>query len=365
MGANLIYSADSHVNEPVDLWVKSMGAKFGDRTPRLVEEFRGEKGRFFFTGLRVMKLADDEDELRRMGLSLQVAYEPDARLAFQRQAGVDCEIIYPTFGLHQLVGPDREAMRRACEVYNDWAVEFCGHDRKRLVPVATIPVDDVRWAVAEMERCRKTGHWGAMVSLQPPVGLPPYRDSMYAPIWSAAERLGMPLTLHLATGRRKTPIQAAVDGTTDGMAGIYMSTRTEIMDVLADDFIWGGILDRHPKLDIICSEFEISWIPFFCAKMDEMQFGMGHRLKLPKIEMKASDYVVERVWHVLINDRFGAETVKIVGPKRILWGSDFPHVRSIGLNVRRYVDTLLGALDSNVRQQVVADNCVGLLGRTQ
>ena len=58
-----IVSADSHVNEPVDLWVKAMGDKYGDSTPRLVDEFNGEKGRFFFTGLRVMKLADDEKEI--------------------------------------------------------------------------------------------------------------------------------------------------------------------------------------------------------------------------------------------------------------------------------------------------------------
>jgi hypothetical protein len=31
--------------------------------------------------------------------------------------------------------------------------------------------------------------------------------------------------------------------------------------VLANDFIFGGILDRFPHLKVVCSEFELSWIP--------------------------------------------------------------------------------------------------------
>ena len=356
-----IVSADSHVNEPVDLWVKAMGDTYGDSTPRLIEEYRGEKGRFFFTGLRVMSLSADEKEITDMGLDVAVGYEPGPRLQFQRRAGVDCELIYPTFGLHQLVGPDRPAMRVACAIYNDWAAEFCSHDRERLIPIATVPSDDPKWAVAEMTRCREIGHIGAMISLQAPKGRPLYRDRMYDPIWAAAQDLGMPITLHLATGRRKTSIQAAVDGDFEGLGGVYLATRTEIMDVLADEFIWGGIFDRYPALQIVCSEFEISWIPFFIAKMDEMQFAMGHRFELPKLERPARDYVLERCWHVLINDRYAAQTINILGPERILWGSDFPHVRSVGLNAEHYVDNLLEGICDDKKRDIVGRNCESLL----
>ena len=42
--ANVI-SADSHVMEPPDMWEKALGAKFGDRTPRIIDEYKGKKGR--------------------------------------------------------------------------------------------------------------------------------------------------------------------------------------------------------------------------------------------------------------------------------------------------------------------------------
>jgi hypothetical protein len=45
-----IISADSHVMEPLGLWWKALGHKFGDRTPRVLDEYRGQKGKFFYTG---------------------------------------------------------------------------------------------------------------------------------------------------------------------------------------------------------------------------------------------------------------------------------------------------------------------------
>jgi hypothetical protein len=44
--ANLI-SGDSHVMEPYDLWWKASGPKFGDRTPRVLDEYQGRTGAFF------------------------------------------------------------------------------------------------------------------------------------------------------------------------------------------------------------------------------------------------------------------------------------------------------------------------------
>ena len=45
-----LISADSHVMEPPDLWWNALGNKFGDRTPRLLDEYKGEKGSFFYSG---------------------------------------------------------------------------------------------------------------------------------------------------------------------------------------------------------------------------------------------------------------------------------------------------------------------------
>ena len=131
-----LISADSHVNEPTDLWTKAMGKHYGERAPHLLEHYNGERGRFYYTGLRVLKLGDDKDELRAMGVPVAVGYAPEARAQFQEQAGIDSEIVNPTVGLHVLSGPDRDAMHVAASVYNDWMAGFrrlrpTPHDRCR------------------------------------------------------------------------------------------------------------------------------------------------------------------------------------------------------------------------------------------
>jgi len=49
-----LISADSHAYEPSDLWWKALGPKFGDRTPRIMEEYQGEERRFVYTGYQTV-----------------------------------------------------------------------------------------------------------------------------------------------------------------------------------------------------------------------------------------------------------------------------------------------------------------------
>ncbi|MCH8947282.1 MAG: amidohydrolase family protein, partial [Acidobacteria bacterium] len=100
--------------------------------------------------------------------------------------------------------------------------------------------------------------------------------------------------------------------------------------MLADDFIFGGILQRFPKLKVVCSEFEVSWIPGFMARLDIIDENLS-RFHLPKLEMKASEYMRTQVWHGFITDSAASPTIPYVGASQVLWGSDFPHFCSIGL----------------------------------
>jgi hypothetical protein len=49
--SNLI-SADSHVIEPYDMWWNALGPTLGDRTLRLLDDYQGQKGSFFYSGNR-------------------------------------------------------------------------------------------------------------------------------------------------------------------------------------------------------------------------------------------------------------------------------------------------------------------------
>src|SRR5262249_42641793 len=143
---------------------------------------------------------------------------------------------------------------------------------------------------------------------------------------------------------------------------MQLSLMYEVMDELANEFIFGGVLDRHPKLKLVCSEFEISWIPNFMWRIDQMQDDFGYRLELPKLKMKASDYMKSRIWHGIIDAPLAAGAIEAVGVDRVLWGSDFPHVRSIGLDAHDRLAGIFKGLSEGDQKKLVAGNVAALYG---
>ena len=135
----------------------------------------------------------------------------------------------------------------------------------------------------------------------------------------------------------------------------------EIQTVLANDFIYGGILDRFPNLKVLCSEFEVSWIPGFMARLDQIE-DVAPRLNLPKLNMKASDYMKTRVFHGFIDDTAAELAIPYVGVDRILWGSDFPHIRSIGLDAQSTLYQQLQSFSEEDQAKLVGENAVKVFG---
>ncbi len=346
-----IISADSHIMEPLDLWTSALGDRFGDQTPRGLHEFSGKAGTFFFSGREVLTMGDPESEAGA-GLA-EAGYDPVKRVAFQEQAGVEAELIYPTLGIVMLRNNPCDMLHPAAAVYNDWAGEFCSHDPKRLIGLAMLPVDDVAWAVQELHRCIKLGFKGAMINTLPPEGCPPYRDPAYDPLWQAAAETGMPLTLHALAGRTPSPFGFHKPEEHAEGPRTMLLAFAEIADVLANEFIFGTILDRFPDLKLISMEYELSWMPHFMWRLDQMQSSFTFYMDLPKLERTASEYITQRIWHGMIDDPLAAEAIPHIGTDRIMWGSDFPHVRSIGLNAQSKLAELFGNFSAEERDQMI------------
>ncbi len=341
------------------MWWNALGERFGDRTPRLMAQWRGESGRFFYTGGQVRRLMDIEKDAEGRD-AIEAGFVPEKRIAFQREAGVAVEIIYTSAMLAQLRSPDVEVLQAAAMVYNDWLHEFCSYDSRRLVPIAVLPMHDTAWAVGELDRNLARGFRGAMINLGAPVGRPAYRDPAYDPFWARAAEAATPITLHSGSGGFDDPFHFATDVERAEGPGVLLSGYNEIMVVLANDFIFGGILDRFSELKLVCSEFEISWIPYFMYRLEQMQDAMAHRLRLGRVAERAPDYMRHRVWHGVIDDRHASLTIPAVGASQVLWGSDYPHVRSITTDTAGVLARHFRDLDPADRQAIVADNAASL-----
>ena len=366
-----LISADSHVMEPPDLWWNALGPKFGERTPRPLDEFKGEKGSFFYSGylgspvqrIRVPLSSETEAaayEAQEMGMGA-VGYDPEVRVKFQLEAGIDAEVMNPTTMLGLMRNPDGPVLQACSEVYNDWMAEFVSYSPQRLIGISVIPMDDIDWAVDELARTLNRGLKGPMINCQAPEGHPPYRDPVYDKFWAAAEEAGAPITMHIITGRVMDALILARLGQTQeetsANPGLWIDLFIEAQTVLANDFIYGGILDRFPNLKLLCSEFEVSWIPGFMSRLDQLD-DVAPRLNLPKLKMRASEYMKTRVFHGFIDDSAAEVAIPYVGVDRILWGSDFPHIRSMGLDAKSTLYQQLQTFSEEDQAKLVGENAM-------
>ena len=370
-----LISADSHVMEPPALWWNALGPKWGDRTPRPLDEFNGEKGNFFYSEylgspvqrIRVPLSSETEaaaHEAQEMGMGA-LGYDPEVRVKFQVEAGIDAEVMNPTTMLGLMRNPDGPVLQACSEVYNDWMAEFVSYSPQRLIGVSAIPMHDVDWAVDELSRTLHRGLRGPMINCQAPEGCPPYRDPVYDRFWAAAQEADVPVTLHIITGRVMDALILARLGQTpeetSANPGLWIDLFIEAQTVLANDFIYGGILDRFPNLKLLCSEFEVSWIPGFMSRLDQLD-DVAPRLNLPKLNMRASEYMKTRVFHGFIDDSAAEVAIPYVGADRVLWGSDFPHIRSIGLDARSALYRQLQTFSAEEQGKLVGGNAAELFG---
>jgi predicted TIM-barrel fold metal-dependent hydrolase len=365
MPTERIISADSHTIEPQDLWLEALGEKYGDECPRVVEGYAGHPGLFFYTGKQYARFKEQDQKTAEAGTP-DAGRDPAARVEFQKKAGLEAEVLYPTLGLsilHSSNRPDyRQVVRDASRVYNDWLSEFIACDPKRLIGAAMIPMDDQAWAVVELERTVKRGHRTPMIHASPPEGFPPYRDRVYDRFWAAAQEMGVPVTLHIVTGRIPDPMACHTRSEWEEGPNMFLATWEEIPHVLATDFIFGKILDRFPRLKVVTAELELSWIPNFMRRIDMIQGVYSNRLQLPSLDFKASDYVRTRVWHGLIDEKGGVPAIREIGVDQVVWGSDFPHTISVGVETKEALDDLFAGVSPEERKKLVAENAARLFG---
>jgi predicted TIM-barrel fold metal-dependent hydrolase len=357
-----VVSADSHVIEPLDIWSKVLSKSLGDATPRQLPEYLGKKGKFFYTGDFVLAAGETDADQAAQGLR-EAGFLPEKRVDFQKRAGVSAELLNATFAMAIMLNPDFDAVRRSLEVYNDWLSEFVSYDPSRLIGVAMIQMDDVQWAIKELERLVKKGFKGAIINLEAPVGCPGYFSSIYDPFWARAEEMEIPLTLHILTGRVRDPFYFHTRKEREQSGRAFLGVYGEASGVLLNDFILGGIFDRFPRLSLVSSEFEISWLPHYMWRADNVgEPSFAARLNLEQRKLKPSEYLTQRVWHGVINDPYVASTVPVLGAEHILWGSDFPHIRSVGLNMDEALTGIFRNVSEPDIKKMVYDNVVKLYG---
>jgi uncharacterized protein len=356
-----LISADSHVNEPPDLWTARVPARFADRVPRIRSFAEGDAwviegvdDPITFGMNACAGLAPEEqrgwarfEDIRRGG------YDPKARLEEMARDDVDAEVLYPTPRLSQGVAANTDADLHHAMVraYNDWLSEYVEYAPARFAGLAMLPNRGVADAVAEIDRVwGRPGIRGFLMTAYPNGSLEPTAED--DKVWGALTERSATLNVHVSlTLTMPAAHRAPLPG-----YGRFFDAPNRIVQL-----IFAGIFDRFPSLQVVFAEVDSGWVPYFKEQID------GNFLRLRPtsdftIRALPSRYVDRHVSTTFINDAFGVRMRHDIGVDRMLWSSDYPHISADWPYSWRSIQTVMSGVPHDEREKMLAGNAVALYG---
>src|SRR6185503_17587778 len=166
--------------------------------------------------------------------------------------------------------PYRHAMRKepalaldALDTYNRWALEQLHGYTERLIPVVVIDLMDVEWSIAQVVAGRERGSRVVFVKADPH-GNKALNHPDFEAFWATCEDLGVAILFHVGGGRAAMhPGWANNGGDIGAFYRLASLSRRLVPQLALGAMIFGGVLERHPKLRIIVQELGIDWLPDF------------------------------------------------------------------------------------------------------
>ncbi len=365
MSTTKVLSADSHVVEPADLWTARMDSRFRDRAPHIKKEVDGVKGDFFVCeGLQPLPVSafavagvdpkEYSDKMSRGYPGVRPgAWDPVERVKDQDIDSVEGEVLYTSLGMTLYGIEDGELRAASFRAYNDWLADFCSHDPRRFAGIALIPMDDVQEAVHEVERCAKMGLKGGLIWGVPPDDQP-YDNLVWNPLWAAAQDAAMSLSLHILTGRKGMGIGSSVMKSYPCLPHAIERSLT--------DLIFGGVLERFSRLQIVSAENDIGWIGHYLQRMDHAYEKYRYLEKTTVIPEPPSFYFKRQVHATFQDDRIGVLNREFIGVDNLMWASDFPHSDSTWPRSREVIARDFAGVPEAETHKVTAENCSALYG---
>lgn len=328
-----LFSADSHVVEPADLWQQQLAPADVEALPAMPRKgFDKHPG----------------------------GTDPSKRLEAMAADGVSGEILYPSLALHLFATECPQAQAAAFRLYNDWICAYRRVAPDRLFGIGCLSVYDIPTAVAELERCRTLGLQGAMLWQSPHPSLP-LHSPHYEPLWQAAAATGTPLSFHVLTGFHQSapiPELPAWDPLLRRCVADKLNSAVELLYTL----LFHGVLLRHRTLRIVLVENYIGWIPWLLKRWDHYAQRFQERLPFPA-GVLPSEIFHRQVSCTFLADDQGCEALRGGwGIDNCLWSNDFPHGDATWPDSRRLVEQELGTLPAAARARLLRDNVCRLYG---
>jgi 5-carboxyvanillate decarboxylase len=245
----------------------------------------------------------------------------EERLSIMDASGVSMAVLAMTStGVQQFAA---DAAVRIAETGNDRLAETIRRHPDRYAGLATIPVQDPKRAVREMERAIATLKLNGVMINSHTHG--EYLDEeKYRPILEAAAGLDTTIYIHprapspaMAAPYRKYQLEHAIWGYAVEV-GLH-----------AVKLLMSGVFDRYPTLRVVIGHMGEN-IPYSLYRLDWMhaRFNFGR----PKLQLTPGEYFRRNFWITTsgVNWLPALELcIKVLGADRIMWAVDYPYQETV------------------------------------
>ena len=235
----------------------------------------------------------------------------DFRERVLEEHGVTRQVLtFTTPGVHYEAAA--QAVRLARLINDAFAGEISR--RKHYTALATLPLNDPRASVVELERAvRELDMRGAMVfSNVNGTGLD---DVMYMPLWEMANELDAVIYIHPA---HPVGVEAMEKYWLMPLVGFLMDTT-----LAAGKLVFSGIVERFPRIRWVLTHMGGA-VPYLAERMDRGYEAFAECRA--NITQKPSEYL-KRFYYDTVNFDNAAQrlAIEFAGVDHILAGSDYPH----------------------------------------
>ena len=253
----------------------------------------------------------------------------EAQLKMMDEAGIDAAVLsYPTSDAHLKLG----SISQVAHIYNDNVAEILKRYPKRFIGAAVLPVDNSIDMFEELKRATDELGFKA-ISLASSYNGIYLDDKMFLPIYKEAEEKNIPVFVHsqivnpIGFERVKDPLLTPV-------VEYVFDTTISVGKLLMSD-----ILRQYPKVKFIFAYF--GGAVCYLKQRFDATYAMLRSINFVKdLQANPSDYL-KNIYVDTSGDTTKANfllALELMGPKHILWGSDWPAKKDVASGIKAVND---------------------------
>lgn len=351
-----VFSADNHISLADDIFYDRFPDDLKGQAPRIWYEdgayMIGCGGQSFVVGDFSAVLMQYDD------LAGAVSNHIEARVAELAEDGVDRELAFPNAVLALFHLPDKALRERVFRIYNEHIAEVQERSDGHCYGVGLINWWDPRGARRTLSELKSLGIKTFLMPINPGTdddgNMIDFSGAAMRAVWEEIEESGLPLAHHIGESQPKVPSEV-------NSVAVAMMVNIDSFREMFSKYIFGGILDRHPRLRVGWFEGGIAWVPTALQDAEHVLASYRHMLR------RHPEHDVRHYWdtHMCASfmvDGLGLRLIDEIGIDKVMWSSDYPHNESTYGYSERSLAAVVDAVGSEDAARIVGGNVRNFLG---